>query len=159
MFTNECHYYLMDMVPNICRMQFPGVSNYFHYLGIWQRSPKVMKEGKTVYLIYPGFLKMITVVMFTNAFHYFCMHIAPTACKIHFPGVPNYFDQIGIWQGSPKVIKVGKSVFSIHYWCLWMSSVVKFTIIFTYYLLDIDHNTWSIQFMGVSIFVYLKCIC
>ena len=118
-----------------------------------------MKEGKTVYLIYPGFLKRITVVMFTNAFHYYCMHIAPTACKIHFPGVPNYFDQIGIWQGSPKVIKVGKSVFSIHYWCLWMSSVVTFTIIFTYYLLDIHHNTWSIQFMGVSIFLYLKCIC
>ena len=152
MFINEFDYYLMDMVPNVCSIQFPGVPNCFDYIGIRQRSPKVMKVGKSVYFIYPGFLKMFTVAMFTYECQNYLLDIVPNVCSIRFPVVPNYFDRIGIWQRSPKVMKVGKGVYFIYHWCLMMSPVFKFTIIFTYYLLDIDQNTQSIQSKGVPNF-------
>ena len=65
-FSNEFHYYLMDMVDNACSIQCQGVPYYFDHIGIWKSSPKVMKVGTHIYFIYPGFLKMLTVVVFTN---------------------------------------------------------------------------------------------
>ena len=82
MFTNELHYYLMDMVSNICTIQFVGVANYLHHIGMWQRSPKVMKVEKSVYFIHPGFFNMFTVVMFTNELHYYLMDMVPNTCTI-----------------------------------------------------------------------------
>ena len=123
MFTNEFHYYLMNIVPNVCSIQFPDVPNCFDCIGICQRSPKVMKVGKSVYFIYPGFLKIFTVVMFTYTFQNYLLDMVPNVCSIQFSGVPNHFDHIGIWQRSPKVMKVGKSVYFIHHWCLMMSPV------------------------------------
>ena len=63
-----------------------------------QRSPKVMKLGKSVYFIYPDYLKVFTEVMFTNEFQFYLMDMVPHVGSIRFPDVPNYFDHIGIWQ-------------------------------------------------------------
>ena len=104
----------MNMVPNVGSIQFPDVPNYFDHIGIWQRSPKVMKVGKSAYFIYPCFSKILTVVIFTYECHYYLMDMVDNACSIHFPGVSNYFDHIGIWQRSPKIMKVGKSVYFIY---------------------------------------------
>ena len=46
MFINEFDYYFMDMAPNVCSIQFPGVPNCFDYRGICQRSSKIMNVGK-----------------------------------------------------------------------------------------------------------------
>jgi len=72
----------MDMVPHVDSIQFPDVPNYFDHIGMWQRSPKVMKVGKNVYLIYPGVFNMFTVVMFTNELHYYLMDMVPNTCTI-----------------------------------------------------------------------------
>ena len=106
MFTNEFNYYSMDMVADVCSIQFLGVLKCFDHMGIWQRSQKVMTVGKSVYSIYPGFLKMLTVVIITYECHYYLMDVVPNVCSIQFPGVPNYCYLIVIWQRSPKVMKV-----------------------------------------------------
>ena len=149
MFTNEFQFYLMDMVPHVGSIQFPDVSDYFDHIGIWQRSPKVMKVGKDVYFIYPGFLKMFTVLLFVNEFHFYLMDMVPHVCSIQFPGVPKYFEHIGICQRSPKVIKVGKSVYFIYPWFLNMLTMVMFINEFDYYFMDMAPNVCSIQFPGV----------
>ena len=74
-----------------------GVPNRVDHMGLWQRSPKVMKIGKSVYFIYPGFHQMLTVVMFTNEFHYYLKDMVDTACSIQFQGVCKNVAQIGIW--------------------------------------------------------------
>jgi len=94
------------MVLNVCSKQFPDVPNCFDHIGICQRSPKVMKVEKSVYFIDPGFLKMFTVVMFTYTFQNYLLDMVPNVRSIRFPGVPKHFDHIGIWQRSPKVMKV-----------------------------------------------------
>ena len=106
MFTNTFRYYWMDMVLNVCSKQFPDVPNCFDHIGICQRSPKVMKVEKSVYFIDPGFLKMFTVVMFTYTFQNYLLDMVPNVRSIRFHGVPKHFDHIGIWQRSPKVMKV-----------------------------------------------------
>ena len=143
---------LLDIDHNVCSIHFLGVSINFDPIAICQRSPKVMQVEKSVYFIYPGVLKMFTVVMFTNELHYYLMDMVSNICTIQFLGVANYLHHIGMWQRSPKVMKVEKSVYFMHHCCLMRSPVFQFTIIFTYYLLDIDHNTQSIQFKGVPNF-------
>ena len=123
MFTNEFHYFFMDMVSNICSIQFTDVPTCFDHIAICQRSPKVVKVGKGVYFIYTGFLKMFTVVMFTYTFQKYLLGMVPNICNIRFPGLPNYFNKKDIWQRSPKVMKVGKSVYFIHHCCLMRSPV------------------------------------
>ena len=133
LFINEFHFYLMDMVPHVCSIQFPGVPKYFEHIGFFQRSPKVMKVGKSVYFIYPWFLNMFTMVMFINKFDYYLMDMVPNVCSIQFPGVPNCFDHIGICQGSPKVMNVGKVYISYtlgFFKCsLWLCLQMNFIII------------------------------
>jgi len=63
-----------------------------------------MEVEKSVYFIYPGVLQMFTVVMFTNECHYNLMDMVSNIYTILFPGVTNYFDHLGVWQRSPKVM-------------------------------------------------------
>ena len=149
MFTNEFHFYLMDMVPNVDSIQFPDVPKYFDHIGIWQRSPKVMKVGKSAYFTYPWFLKMFTVLMFIIEFHYYLMDMVPNGCSIQFLNVPKYFDHIGICQRSPKVMKDGKIVYFIYPGFLNMFTMVMFINEFDYLCMDMVPNVCSIQFPGV----------
>ena len=81
MFINEFHYSFLDIVPNVCSNSFQDVANYFDQRGMKQRSPKVMKLGKSVYFIYPGCLKMSAVVMFIDKCHYCWLDIVPNVCS------------------------------------------------------------------------------
>ena len=108
------------------------------------RSAKVMTVGKSVYCIYSGFLKMFPGVMFTHELHYYLMDVVPNVCTIWFPCNSNNFDQIRIWQRSPKVMKVGKYVHFIYPWFIKMLTVVNSTNQFDYYLMDMVPNVWSI---------------
>ena len=63
MFTNEFHYYSMDMVANVCSIQCLGVLNRFDHMGIWHQSQKVMTVGKGVYSIQHGCLRMSAVLL------------------------------------------------------------------------------------------------
>ena len=75
MFTNEFHYFVLDIVPCVFSVQFMGVPNYFDLICIWQKVTKGHESWKTVYCIYPGCFKVCTIVTFTNELEYSLLDI------------------------------------------------------------------------------------
>ena len=134
-------------------------SAIFFQIRIIQGSPKFTRGLKTAYFIYHVCLEMCGVVLFTTIFDCALLDIDHKICSIPFIGVSIIVYLKCICQGSPKFTIGQKTAYFIYHVCLEMCGVVFCTTFFYCALLDIDHKICSIPFIGVSIIVYLKCIC
>ena len=147
-------FFLLYIDHNACWITWMGVFSKIFELRISQGSSKFTKGIKTAYFIYHGFLKMCGVVLFTIIFYCALLDIDYKTCSISFIGVLIIIYLKYICQGSPKFNVGLKIAYFMYHGCLSMCGVVLFAIIFYCALLDIDHKTCSISFIGVLIIIF-----